>query len=212
MAADDLENGPDRGTFGACCTMCCAWASFMFWTLVIFGLIFGIAFFAFVRSNLPEVRVHRLDVYNLNVTEPKNKNKDTQLTIDVQISVNVTNSNKKMTLSYGGMSVETMIEGFSLPKVHLEKFRQRPNSWNDLKIRPETMRSLVNDDDATELKLSATQHEMVLNVRMKGKIEFWFKGHLMSRLRLKVLCDGIEQSQVDQALAPSCNVKLSPFR
>ncbi|CAH1433077.1 unnamed protein product [Lactuca virosa] len=90
------------------------WVSFLIWTIVIFSLIFGIAFFAFVRSNLPDVKVHRLDVYKLDVIQPKNKNKDTQLAIDVELFVNVTNNNKKVTLVYDGMHVETKIEGFSL--------------------------------------------------------------------------------------------------
>lgn len=206
----DLEHGhhhrPDT-----CGTTCYAWASFLFWTIVIFLLIFGIAFFAFVRSNLPEIKVHRLDVYKLNVTEPKNKNKDTKLSVDVQILVNITNNNKKMTLVYGKLKVETMIEGFSLPNVRLDGFKQKAMTANDLKIHPKKMTSAVNDDDAKELKLSNEQHVMVLSLKMKGRIQFWYNGRMMSKLHMKVFCEEIEQSQIDQALAHECNVKLGFF-
>lgn len=196
----DLEGGCRRAAY---CTMCYAWASFLIWTIVIFLLIFGIAFFAFVRSNLPQVKVHRLDVYKFNVTEPK-----TQLEIDVKIMVNVTNNNKKMTLVYGKMNVETMIEGYSLPNVSLDGFRQKAMTTNDLKVHPQEMSSAVNDDDAKELRLTSEHNEMVLSLKMKGKIQFWYKGRAMSKLHLKVSCEGIEQTKLDQALPRECNVKL----
>ncbi|KAM0025952.1 hypothetical protein Hdeb2414_s0012g00397051 [Helianthus debilis subsp. tardiflorus] len=206
-----LEGGHRRGS-ASCCDVCYAWASFLAWTAIIFILIFGIAFFAFVRSNLPEIKVHRLDVYKLNVTEPKNKqNKDKQLTIDVQIMVNVTNNNKKMTLVYGKLHVETKVEGFSLPNVRLDGFRQNAMTTNDLTIHPKAMRLGVNDDDAKQVKLTADQRELVLNLKMKGKIQFWFKGQVMSNLHVKVSCNGVEQSQIDQAIAHACNVKLQLF-
>ncbi|KAI3810912.1 hypothetical protein L1987_20563 [Smallanthus sonchifolius] len=217
---DDLERGHPhrhhrRGAPATCCTMCHAWASFLIWTALIFLLIFGIAFFAFVRSNLPQVKVHRLDVYKLNITQPKNNNKDTQLAIDVQMMVNVTNNNKKMTLVYGKLDVETTIEGFSLHDVSLDEFTQMPMTANDLKIHPREMRSAVNDDDddddEKELKLRADLHEMVLSLKMKGKIEFWFKGRMLSKLYLRVSCEGVEHARIDQALPGDCNVKLEFF-
>ncbi|CAI9298580.1 unnamed protein product [Lactuca saligna] len=209
---EDLEGGRRRRNSPSCWTLFYAWVSFLIWTIVIFSLIFGIAFFAFVRSNLPDVKVHRLDVYKLDVIQPKNRNKDTQLAIDVELFVNVTNNNKKVTLVYDGMHVETKIEGFSLPKVHLKGFRQNPQTSHDLKIHPRELRSEVNDDDdATELKFSAKQHEMVLNLKMRGKIEFWFNGRMVSKLGLKVSCNSIEQSLIDQALAHNCHVKLNYF-
>ncbi|KAI3514781.1 hypothetical protein L1887_13476 [Cichorium endivia] len=210
---DDLEGGRRRRKSATCGTMFCAWVSFLIWTVVISLLIFGIAFFAFVRSSLPEVKVHRLDVYKLDVIEQKNNNnnKDTHLAIDVQLLVNVTNDNNKMTLVYGGLRVETMIEGFSLPNVHVDGFRQQSHTSHDLKIHPQEMRSRVNDGDATVLKSSYKQHEMVLDLKMRGKIEFWYHGRMLSKLGLKVLCNGIEQSQIDQAFAHECYVKLSFF-
>ncbi|KAI7728415.1 hypothetical protein M8C21_014577 [Ambrosia artemisiifolia] len=205
-----LEGGQRRGS-ATCCNVCYAWASFLIWTAIIFLLIFGIAFFAFVRSNLPEIKVHRLDVYKLNVTEPMNKNNDKQLTVDVQIMVNVTNNNKKMTLVYGKLHVETKVEGFSLPNVRLDGFKQNTMTTNDLKIRPKVMRLGVNDDEAKQLNMTANHHELVLKLKMKGKIQFWFKGRVVSNLHLMVSCNGVEQSQIDQAIAHKCNVKLQLF-
>ncbi|KAI3676331.1 hypothetical protein L1987_85937 [Smallanthus sonchifolius] len=212
---DDLERShPHRRRRRApatCCTICYAWASFLIWTTLILLLIFGIAFFAFLRSNLPQVKVHQLDVYKLNITQPKNNNnKDMQLTIDVQMMVNVANNNK-MTLVYGKLDVETKIEGFSLHDVSLDGFRQMPMTANDLKIHPREMRSAVNDGDGKELKLSADLHEMVVSLKMKGKIEFWFKGRMLSKLYLRVSCEGVEQARIDQSLPGDCNVKLEFF-
>ncbi|KAL4572333.1 hypothetical protein LXL04_019106 [Taraxacum kok-saghyz] len=212
----DLEGGHRRRTSATCWTMFCAWFSFFIWTVVIFLLIFGIVFFAFVRSNLPDVKLHRLDIYKLDVIEAvnKSKNMDTRVAIDVEIFVNVTNSNKKMTLQYSGMQVETMIERFSLPNVRLEGFRQTPLTTNDLKIHPREMRLSLDcddDDDATELKFSAKHHEMLLNLKIRGEIEFWYKGRMVSRLGLKVSCDNIEQSLIDQGIPQHCHVKLSFF-
>ncbi|KAL8208773.1 hypothetical protein R6Q57_008185 [Mikania cordata] len=210
---DTLERGDHRHRASA---KCYAWASFLVWTVIIFLLIFGIAFFAFVKSNLPEIKVHRLDVYKFNVTKPMNKNKDdAQVTVDVRIMVNVTNNNKKMTLVYGELNAETKIEGFSLPKVRLDGFRQNAMQANDLKIHPREMRFKMNDDDddVKQLNLTADHHEMVLRLKMNGKIQFWFKGQVViSNLHFKVLCDGVEQSQIDQALAHTCNVKLGFLR
>ncbi|KAD5317796.1 hypothetical protein E3N88_17742 [Mikania micrantha] len=214
---DSLEHGDHRHRASA---KCYAWASFLVWTVIIFLLVFGIGFFAFVKSNLPEIKVHRLDVYKFNVTKPtnkdKNKNKnDAQVTIDVRIMVNVTNSNKRMTLVYGELNAEMKIEGFSLPKVRLDGFRQKAMRTNDLKIRPQEMRFKMNDDDddVKQLNLTADHHEMVLSLKMNGKIQFWFKGQVViSNLHFKVSCDGVEQSQIDQALAHVCNVKLGFLR
>ncbi|XP_076905116.1 uncharacterized protein LOC143560778 [Bidens hawaiensis] len=202
---DSLEGGHRRSTSARCCNACYAWASFLIWTIIIFLLIFGISFFAFVRSNLPEIKVHRLDVYKLNVTEANNKK---QITIDVQVMVNVTNNNRKMTLVYGKLDVETRIEGISLPTVHVDGFRQETMTTNDLTIHPEAKRSRVDVDHAKQMKMNADHRELVLDVKMKGKIQFWYKGRVMSNLHLKASCEGVEQSQIDQAVAHECNVKL----
>ncbi|KAI3694863.1 hypothetical protein L1987_77844 [Smallanthus sonchifolius] len=212
---DSLEGGHRRSTSTTSCfNICYAWASFLFWTTVIFLLIFGIAFFAFIKSTLPQIKVHRLNVYKLNVTEPNNNNNNRHptLTIDVRIMVNVTNANKNMMLVYGKLNVETTIEGFSLPSVRVDGFRQNAMTSNDLKIRPREMRSAVKDDDhAKQLKVTADHREVVFSLKMKGKIQFWLKGRGMGNLHVKVLCEGVEQSQIDQAVAHACNVKLGFF-
>nr|GEU87882.1 putative late embryogenesis abundant protein, LEA-14 [Tanacetum cinerariifolium] len=172
---------------------------------------FAIAFFAFVRSNLPDVKVHRIDIYKFNVTKLQNENKDT-LEVDVRIMVNVTNGNKKMTLLYGKMKVETKVEGFKLPNVHLDGFKQNTMTTNDLKIHPQELRSTVNKDDAKELKLTADQNELVLSLKLKGTIQFWYNGRMLSKMYLKVSCEGIEKHKVDLAVAHECNVKLSFVR
>ncbi|KAK9070794.1 hypothetical protein SSX86_011196 [Deinandra increscens subsp. villosa] len=209
---DSLEGGLRRRASTTSCSTCYAWASFLIWTVIIFLLIFGIVFFAFIRSNLPDIKVHRLDVYKLNVTKPENKNNDARLTIDVRIMVNVTNNNKKMALVYEKFDVETKVEGFSLPKIRLNGFRQNAMRGNDLKIHPRETRLMVNEDEVKDLKLNADHHEMVLNLKMNGKIQFWFKGHMISNLHIKVLCEDVEQSQIDQAVAHECNIKLGFLR
>lgn len=142
----------------------------------------------------------------------KYKNKDTQLTIDVRILVNVTNSNNMMTLVYRKLDVETKIEGIGLPDVRLDGFRQNVMTNNDLKIHPRELRSWVKYDDVKELKMTGDHQELVFSLKMKGKIQFWFKGRVMSDLNLKVSCEGVEQSQIDQAIAHECNVKLELFK
>ena len=207
----DLEDGHHRITRTTCCSICYAWASFLMWTIIMFLLMFAIAFFAFVRSTIPDVKVHRIDIYKLNVTKLQNENKDT-LEVDVKIMINVTNDNKKMTLVYGKMKVETMVEGFKLPNVHLDGFKQNAMTTNDLKIHPQEMRSNVNKDDATDLKLTADHNELVLSLKLKGTIQFWYNGRMLSKMYLKVSCEGIEKHKVDLAVAQECNVKLSFVR
>lgn len=75
--------GPRKGC-ASFCNSCCAWTSFIVGIVFLLVLLVGGVYFTFLQSNMPEVRLRRLDVYALNVTNTDN---DTLLTADFEVTL-----------------------------------------------------------------------------------------------------------------------------
>ncbi|KAK3025853.1 hypothetical protein RJ639_041301 [Escallonia herrerae] len=207
-AAVDTEAQDPQGRCSSSCNMWCAWASLVVGTLVLFVLLAGVVFFAFLRSNLPEFHVQRLDIQKLNVTTTKNR--DTLLTADFLFRINATNTNGKIGLSYSPMDVDVSAEDIRLGNTRLAEFYQKPHTSTELKVRTGVTKSAVDEDAAKELQDNSKQRVMVVDVIFRGTLTFVCNGHKVKGFAFKVACEDIAQSEIDFGFAPQCrflNVK-----
>ncbi|KAK2968843.1 hypothetical protein RJ640_001161 [Escallonia rubra] len=209
-AAADTEAQRPQGRCSSHCNMWCAWASLIVGTLVLFVLLAGVVFFAFLRSNLPEFHVQRLDIQKLNVTTTKNR--DTLLTADFLFRINATNTNGKIGLSYSPLNVDVSAEDIRLGNTRLEEFYQKPHTSTELKVRTGVTKSAVDEAAAKELQDNFKQRVMVVDVIFRGTLTFVCNGHKVKGFAFKVACEDIAQSEIDSGFAPQCRVRISPFR
>ncbi|KAG8371589.1 hypothetical protein BUALT_Bualt13G0103700 [Buddleja alternifolia] len=191
---------------GALFSSCCACVSIIIGVLIFLGLLVGGVYYALLQSSLPEVRLHRLDVYKLNVT---NANDNTLLTTDIEIRLNTTNGNGKIGLAYGGMTASLSSEGVNLGYIKLPAMRQKPHTSTDLKVRTALNRAMVEEAAATELVDKLNKNLMVIDAMLKGHIDFYLGGRKFNGFGFKVKCHSIDQSEIDNGHAPKCNSKMT---
>ncbi|KAI3461738.1 hypothetical protein Pfo_018401 [Paulownia fortunei] len=202
------EGRPRRGCLSLC-NSCCAWISLIIGILLILFLLLGGIYFAFLQSNLPEVRLQRLDVYRVDVY---NTDKDTVVVADIEVRLNTTNGSGKIELGYSSMTASISSAGVDFGEVKLAGMRQHPHTTTDLKVRPAMKKLSVEEAAAKELQDNARIHMLVVDVVVKGEIDFFVGGKRMNGFPFKIDCHSIDQSEIDDGHAPKCNTKMTPLQ
>ncbi|XP_073148312.1 uncharacterized protein [Henckelia pumila] len=197
-----------RPPYSACCNSCCAWTSLVLAVLLLLSILVGGVYFAFLQSNLPQVRLHRLDVYYLEVN---NTDTDTFLTSDLEVRLNFTNDNSKIKLSYSRMTASLTAEGVDLGTVTVPAITQEPSSSADVRARTWMRKTSAEEAVAEDLRDNSLKHLMVIDVVLKGHIDFLVNGNKMNGFPIKVSCRSIDQSEIDNGHAPKCGVQMTPL-
>ncbi|KAL3649215.1 hypothetical protein CASFOL_005618 [Castilleja foliolosa] len=195
--------GRRRGCLSAC-SSCCACTSIIIAVLVTLILLLGGIFFAFVQSNLPEVRLHRLDVNELEV------NGDT-LSANFEVRLNATNDSGTTELGYRGLTAAISSAGVKLGYVQLADMHQQPHNTTDIRVRSVVKNMTVEEAAGKELLDDNEKRLLVIDLVVRGHMDFYFGGRRLSGLPFKIDCHSIDQSEIDNGRAPKCNTNLSPL-
>ncbi|KAK4440910.1 hypothetical protein Salat_0425900 [Sesamum alatum] len=204
----DTEHGRRKCGCSSICSSCCAWVSLIIGTVALLFLLCAGIIFAFLQSNLPEVRLQRLDV---NKLQAEDKNQETLLSASFEVKLNVTNGSGRMELAYSGMTATMMSAGFNFDNVELNDMRQAPHTTTDIYVKTSAKREVVDEATAQELKDKSKVHVLVITVGIKGRIDFYSSGSKMISLPFKIDCHSIDQSEIDNGHAPKCNTRLTPL-
>ncbi|CAA2966228.1 Hypothetical predicted protein [Olea europaea subsp. europaea] len=205
----DLEGQAEKGRCGSRFNMCCACGSLIIGVFLLFILLIGGLYFAFLQSNLPHFHVQRIDVVKLYVNESKT---DTFLTSEFNIRLNASNINDKIELIYSDMHVEVSSEGVDLGKMRLKDFTQKPSTTAEVKVHTSVKDKEVEDADGKDLEDESHVHQLLMDIVLRGHIDFSLHGKkLMNGFPFKVLCNSVYQGDIDNGHPSSCNVKMSPL-
>ncbi|KAL7081886.1 hypothetical protein ACP275_14G066600 [Erythranthe tilingii] len=194
---------------GPLCNSCCAWTSLTVGILLILFLLLGGIYFAFLQSNLPEVRLQRLDINALAVNTTAAG--DTLLTADFEVRLNATNGSGNIELGYSSMTATISSAGVNFGEVRIADMRQPPHTTTELDVRAATANMVVEDAAADELQDNTRMHVLVVDVVVKGQINFYVGGKRMNGFPFKIDCHSIDQSEIDDGHAPKCNTQMSPL-
>lgn len=205
----DLGGQGEKGKCGSRFNMCCACGSLIVGVALLFILLICGIYFVFLQSNLPHFHVQRIDVVKLKINESKD---DTFLTSEFNIYLNATNKNGKIVLVYSHVHVEVSSEGVDLGKMHLKDFTQKPSTTAEVKVHTSVKDIEVEDADAQDLEDKSKVHQLLMDIILRGHIDFLLHGKKMNGFPFRVLCKSIYQGDVDSGHFPSCNVKMSPLR
>lgn len=197
-----------RPRCNACCNSCCACTSLILAAVLLLAILVGGVYFTFLQSNLPEVRLHRLDVYYLGVNDTDT---DTLVTTDFEVRLNFTNNNSKIKLSYSQMSASLSSEGVDLGTVKIPAISQEPSSSADVKARTWMRKMSAEEAVADDLRDNSLRHLMVIDVVLNGHIDFLVNGNRMNGFPFKVSCRSIDQSEIDNGHAPKCADQMTPI-
>ncbi|KAM7527567.1 hypothetical protein LguiB_030977 [Lonicera macranthoides] len=208
MYRTDSESQEDHPRKKSICNKCCAWGSLAVCIVLLLILLAGVIFFAFLQGNLPEIRIQRLDVRRLNVSNTKSS---TLLTAIFELRMNATNKNSKIGLSYSKLIVDVVSEDVSVGRTEVPPFYQQPHSMHVFKVTTGVSKSQVTWYDAKDLKDNSKRHLMVIDAVFKGKLTFVINGNKVNTFPFKVACQDIDQSEIDAGHAPKCDVKISLF-
>jgi len=204
----DLEGQGEKGRCGSRFNMCCACGSLIVGVVLLFILLIGGIYFLFLQSNLPHFQVQRIDIVKLMINESKD---DTFLTSEFNIHLNATNKNGKIELVYSHMHAEVSSEGAELGKMQLKDFTQKPSTTAEVKVHTSVKDIEVEDADAQDLEDKSKVHQLLMDIVLRGHIDFLLHGQKMNGFPFRVLCKSIYQGDVDNGHLPSCNVKMSPL-
>ncbi|KAL2470858.1 Late [Abeliophyllum distichum] len=204
----DLEGQGEKGRCSSRFNMCCACGSLIIGVFLLFILLVGGIYFAFLQSNLPHFQVQRIDVPKLKIKESKT---DTFLTSEFNIYLNATNDNGKIELVYSSMHVEVSSEGVDLGKMHVPDFSQKPSTTTELKVHTSVKDMAVEDADAQDLRDKSKVHQLLMDIVLIGHIDFLLHGKKMNGFPVRILCKSIFQSDLDNGHPAACNVKMSPI-
>ncbi|KAL6563569.1 hypothetical protein OROGR_002528 [Orobanche gracilis] len=211
---DSESQVSDSGGFGrrhrgggclSLCGSCCAWTSITAAVLLTLLFLLGGVYFAFLQSNLPEVRLQRLDVGKIEIEG------DT-VSADFIVLLNATNGSGKIELRYSRLIVAMSSAGVDLGQVKLADIDQQPHATTEIRVQSVTKKLAVEEAAAKDLQDNATKRLLVINVVVKGHIDFFFGGKRMNGMSFKIDCHNIDQTEIDDGHAPRCNSKLSPLR
>jgi len=204
----DLEGQGKKGRCGSRFNMCCACGSLIVGVFLLFILLIGGIYFAFLQSNLPHFHIQRIDIVKLYVNESK---ADTFLTSEFDIRLNASNKNGKFELIYSDMHVEVSSEGVDLGKMKLKDFTQKPSATAEVKVHTSVKDKEVEDADGKDLEDKSKVHQLLMDIVLRGHIDFLLHGKkLLNGFPFKVLCKSIYEGDIDNGHPPSCNVKMSP--
>ncbi|KAL3616248.1 hypothetical protein CASFOL_039638 [Castilleja foliolosa] len=187
------------------CSSCCACTSIIIAVLVTLFLLIGGIFFAFLQSNLPEVRLQRLDVNQLVV------NGETLVAGDFEVRLNATNDSGKVELGYRGLKAALSSAGVELGNVHVEDMNQQPQNTTEIKIRWVVKNLVVEEAAGKDLLDNNGKRMLVISVVVKGHVDLFFGGKRLSGVPFKIDCHSIDQTEIDDGHAPKCNTSLSPL-
>ncbi|KAL6576942.1 hypothetical protein OROMI_011218 [Orobanche minor] len=202
------SGGIRRRHHGGClslCGSCCAWTSITTAVLLTLFFLLGGVYFAFLQSNLPEVRLQRLDVGKIEVDG------DT-VSADFVVLLNATNGSGKIELRYSRLIVVMSSAGVDFGQVKLADMDQQPHTTTEIRFQSVIKKVAVEEAAAKDLQENAAKRLLVINVVVKGHIDFFFGGKRMNGLSFKIDCHNIDQTEIDDGHAPRCNTKLSPLR
>ncbi|CAA0820639.1 Unknown protein [Striga hermonthica] len=187
------------------CGSCCACFSIAAAVLLAVALLGGGIYFAFLQSNLPEVRFQRLDVSNITIDG------ETLMAASFDARLNATNGSGRVELRYVEMTAEVSSEGIEFPGVRLPDLRQSPHGTSEIRVRAAARRMVVEEAAGKDLKEKATMRVLVVSVVVRGHISYHFGGRQIDGLPFKIDCHSIDQTEIDSGHAPRCNTKLSPI-
>ncbi|PIN05974.1 hypothetical protein CDL12_21481 [Handroanthus impetiginosus] len=205
----DTESRSRRRGCGPRCNSCCAWTSLILGILLLLLLLVGGIYFAFLQSNLPEVHLHRLDIYTIDVV---NTNNDTLLTADFEVRINATNGSDRIELGFRSMTASMSSAGIDFGDVKIGDLHQLPRMSTDMKIRAAVKNASVEEAAAKELQDNVKERMLVINVVIKGHIDFFLGGKKMNGFPFKIDCSQMDQSVIDNGNSPKCNAKMSPLQ
>lgn len=207
---ESQTGGRHRRRCGSICTSCCVWISLIIGILVILLILLGGIYYAFLQSNLPEVRLHRLDVNQLDYVTT---NADTLLTADFEVRLNITNGSGKIELMFSSMTASMSSAGVDFGDVKLEDMHQTPHNSTSLKVRAVLNKVAVEEAAAIELRDNARVQMLVIDVSVRGQMDFFVGGKKMNGgFPFKIECRSIDQSEIDNGHAPKCNSQLTPLQ
>lgn len=207
---ESQNNAHPRRACGPRFNSCCAWTSLIVGILIILFLLLGGIYFAFLQSNLPQVRLQRLDVWQLMVNTTSAG--DTVLTANLEVHLNVTNGSGKIALGYRSMVATVSSGGIDLNAVKLGDMRQAPHATTEMNVSTGAWGMAVEEGAAAELEDNANRQMLVIDVVVKGVIDFLMGGNRMNTLPFKIDCYSIDQTEIDDGHAPKCNTKLTPIQ
>ncbi|KAK6145198.1 hypothetical protein DH2020_022018 [Rehmannia glutinosa] len=201
----DITGDRRRRGCHSLCNSCCAWTSLIIGVVLILFILLGGIYFAFLQSNLPEVRLQRLDVNKVDVDG------DTVVTADFEIHLNVTNGSGKIELHYSKLTAAVSSAGVEFGDLKLADLHQNPHTTTDMKVHSVIRKKAVEEAAAQDLDENASKRVLVIDVVVKGHIDFFVGGKRMNGLPFKIDCHSIDQTEIDDGHAPRCNTKLSPL-
>ncbi|KAL8516456.1 hypothetical protein ACS0TY_014930 [Phlomoides rotata] len=207
----DTESQSDKSRHcGAICSTCCFWVSLILGLSLFVLIILSSMYYAFLKSNLPDVRLQRLDVFKIDVDSTRS---DTLLTADFVVSLNATNGNGKAQLVYHSMKATMSSAGIEFGHFKMEDVTEAPLSSTILTVPASIKNLTVEDAAANELYESGKIRMLVIDVHVRGKIDVYVGGKKMSGFPFKIECWSIDQTEIDVGHAPKCSAQLAtPLR
>ncbi|GER54611.1 26S protease regulatory subunit 6B homolog [Striga asiatica] len=163
------------------CGSCCACASIATAVLLAVALLGGGIYFAFLQSNLPEVRFQRLDVSNITTDG------ETLTAASFDARLNATNGSGRVELRYVEMTAEVLSEGIEFPGVRLPDIRQSPHGTSEIRVRAAARRMVVEEAAGKDLKEKAAMRVLVVSVVVRGRISYHFGGRQIDGLPFKLI-------------------------
>lgn len=206
----DTEAQSDSRHCGSICSTCCFWLSLLLGLLLFVLIIIGSMYYAFLRSNIPDVRLQRLDVFRIDVVST---NTDTLLSADFVVFLNATNENGKAELVYSSMTATMSSAGIDFGKFKMEDVIEPPLSSTTLTV-PASIRNLtVEDAAANELQEIGKMRKLVVDVHVRGKIGVFVGGKRIIGFPFMIECGRIDQTEIEAGHAPRCISQLTtPLR
>lgn len=193
----------------SCCFICCAWACLGVVAVILGLLVLGVWFVSFVKSDLPEVRVHSISFPGLRVA---NSSTETRLDTGVDLRLNFTNKNSKIGISYEKMTAEISVEEIRIGRAHVSGFLQEPRSQSILKIATQATRSVIPMEDGQDLPSNAKGKAIVLDAVLNGMLGLNFGSFKLHRLPFVIKCTDLKQAEVDIGLEPRCGIRIFAFK
>ncbi|KAF9614184.1 hypothetical protein IFM89_015692 [Coptis chinensis] len=209
---------PRRSRRGCCCCVF-LWLILLIIALVLLLAIAGAVFWVLYHPQRPSFSIQTLRITQFNITTPKGSTSPT-LNSKLDLSVTTRNPNKKLLFIYNPITVSMFSNGVDVGDGSFVGFVHGTKNTTSLKALVSSTGKDLDSDAVKSLNTDLKKkNALPLVIKLETKVKVKFGSFKTEKVRIKVVCQGIEVSVPKGKSSPSvmkstaggdskCKVKL----